>query len=657
MQFLGIPNDLFFALLGGIGGALVLLYLIRLRSRRIAVPYGPIWQAVLAEATVRSLWHRIKRWLSLLLQLVILLLLLFALRDPRPADEATEGRHLLLLVDTSASMATRDMPGGRDRMEAAREAALRAFDELGPQDQVMLARLDGQVRPLTPFVRPTAPVRALIGELDYTATAADVPGALRFAARSLADRPRASLLFVSDAAWGDVDPAALPDLGDTDARLVSVGAASGNLAILAFNVRRYASDRRNFEVFVELGSTFEVPVTAELSLEANGRLVQQQLIELAPAGEAGARATRIFGDLPAGGEQLTATARIVGGDANDAFALDDTAYALLPQDRATRVLLVSEGNLFVEAPLLLDQNIELTRLTPAAYDRSLADGRPAWRDADVTVFDDHTPPPGEGQRALYLHPSGDASPWDVRGQLSDPIIDRFDRGDPLNRWIHGYRSVNIEVAQRLRLGDDDHAVATAIGDDPMIVRRETADARLAAVAFRIEDSDLGLRVIYPLLMLNIVDWLSGDSGGLVPSYRTGVAARVRLPAELRSAALDDGAGAEVGRRIVAPGGEAEEAREADGYLTFLPLRPGYHRLEDAGATELVFAANLFDAAESDIAPLPAAALPIPAEGWERATETAEASVFAHRHPWFYLVLAAAALLFVEWVTYNRRVTV
>ena len=68
--------------IGGILAAfVVVMYILRLRRRPVAVPFAPLWRRVLRDKEATSLISRLKRWLSLLLQLAILGALLFALGE------------------------------------------------------------------------------------------------------------------------------------------------------------------------------------------------------------------------------------------------------------------------------------------------------------------------------------------------------------------------------------------------------------------------------------------------------------------------------------------------------------------------------------------------------------------------------------------------
>jgi len=548
-----------------------------------------------------------------------------------------------MIVDTSASMATHDQPGGRDRMEAAREAAVAVIDSLSADDNLMAVSLGAQLEPLSAFSRPTASTRAEVAALEYRATSADLVEAMRFASRSLAGRTAPELVIISDFAYpADVLEAVagveLPR--ELEPTFIQIGEPSGNLAVSRFNVRRYLANRLNYEVYVQLTSTFDVPVTAELTILANEIAVEQMTVDLEPQSQV----IRVYPNLPTGGNRLEARVEIVGGDAVDVFSLDDSAYALLPEERQTSVLLVSDDNLFVEAPLLLNQNLIVDRMTPAEYENAPAvQGSPY----DVTIFNRFTPPPPARGGTLYIAPTGENSPWEVRGQTSDPIIDRFDRNDPLMRWMHSFRSLNILTAQRLSRGSDDHAAATSIRGDPMFLRRESSGQRLAAIAFAIEDSDFGLRPAYPLFMLNAVDWLSSEAGSLIEGYKTGQAEVLGLSEEAPESVL-----------IASPIGLATQSQVVDYSVTLYPEWPGFYSLYydatetgDRDQPDQMIAANLFDPQESDIA------AGVLLAGAEEAPDLGQSTVLGHREPWVYLLLVAVFLLLIEWVTFNRRVTV
>ena len=103
---------------------LIALYLIRVQRRAQTVAYLRLWEELLVESRARSLFERLKRWFSLLLQLLILVLLVAALCEPSREARELEARQTLVVLDASASMQVREA-SGKTRFELALEQARR----------------------------------------------------------------------------------------------------------------------------------------------------------------------------------------------------------------------------------------------------------------------------------------------------------------------------------------------------------------------------------------------------------------------------------------------------------------------------------------------------------------------------------------------------
>src|SRR6185436_1780886 len=129
--------------------AVVALYLLRERERRVRVGFVPLWEPEAGSRRIERLGRRLRRWLSLALQLVLLWLLIVALADPRPAATAPAARSWVVLLDRSASMAAKYLDA--DRLAEARRQAHRLVAALGKEDRAMLASFAGEVTAETGF--------------------------------------------------------------------------------------------------------------------------------------------------------------------------------------------------------------------------------------------------------------------------------------------------------------------------------------------------------------------------------------------------------------------------------------------------------------------------------------------------------------------------
>src|SRR5262249_22677622 len=95
------PAALWFGLAAPI---IVALYLLKIRLRRQTVPALDFWRRIAGRVQVRSLFQRLKRWLSLLLWLAIAGCLVLALGNPLLTAGAVKPASIAVVLDNSASM-------------------------------------------------------------------------------------------------------------------------------------------------------------------------------------------------------------------------------------------------------------------------------------------------------------------------------------------------------------------------------------------------------------------------------------------------------------------------------------------------------------------------------------------------------------------------
>jgi hypothetical protein len=224
---------------------------------------------------------------------------------------------------------------------------------------------------------------------------------------------------------------------------------------------------------------------------------------------------------------------------------------------------------------------------------------------------------------------------EVGGEVERPFMDRLQRKHPLLRFT-ALRDVNIASALVLKLQPGDEAVA-ADARTPLIVTGRRAGQPFVALAFDIRSSDLPLRIAWPMLLLNAIDSFTQRQSDYVSSNEAG------RPIDL-SLASDIGAA-----ELVEPEGTRHAFGGTTG-ATFTPRQVGFHRLQQAGDSTLL-AVNLPAGARVDLR-VPDAA-PTARSRSGRVSDPPAEQV----PPWMILLLAALAVLSIEWVTYHRRWTV
>lgn len=629
MTFTGLSASTLLSIGAAMGALTLALYILKLRRRAVSVPFAPIWERVLRDKQSTHLFSQLKRWLSLLLQLCLVALMVLALGDPRLSAGILEGRNMVVLVDTSASMQATDV--SPSRIDVARKKLLEMAQGLSSSDRMLIAELGPAPHPRSTFTGDVSQLTTAIEGLRPTDTVADLERGLRFALDSLRGLSKPEIIIVSDGAHEDTERVARRvDTSGVQLRFVPVGVGSRNVAITQFSVRRYPLDKSSYEVLIEVANTNETPAELELTLVGDGAVVDVTTLRLGP----NERLPRIYSDLAGASHQLEAQIRLLG-DAQDQLAADDRAYALMPERRRARVLVVSSGNTYLQAALLLDEFLDVSLADPS---------QPIPNETfDVTVLDGVAPRLSAQHGALlYLDPPAEGAPIghrQRRTQLRDFGFDTWEKKSPLLAFI-APENIQVAVGNALAPGPDDKVVG-ASEQGPFFVTGSRDGQRFAALGFDPRNSDFVLRVAWPVFLLNAINTFVQEDVRYLSSFRTGEVWHIPAPGDAAFATLRTPSGSDV----IVP--------VKNGFATTFGEHAGFYQLlGEQDAIVHTFAANLSNLQESRIEPRAELVL-----GSTNATAIEGFSKGARREVWTWLLLGVLAVSLLEWFSYHRRITV
>jgi Ca-activated chloride channel homolog len=628
MVLTGLPLTTLLAILGGASALTVLFYILKLRRRAVPVAFARIWDSVFRDRQATELFSRLRRLLSLLFQLALLCALVLALGDPRPRSALFEGRQFVVLIDASASMKAIDVKPSR--IEVAKTEVRKWVRGLGAADRALIVQMGSSPSALSTMSAETSELEGAIDQVHASDTRADLGRALGFAVDALRGVPKAEIVVVSDGVLADASGDELhPDLGGAKLRFIPIGASGTNLAITAFSVRRYPLDKSRSEALLEIANTNDKPAQVELTLLGDGNVIDVSRLELAP----NQRLPRVYADLAGASRTLEAKIRLANGLPDDLPA-DDHAYALMPERRRARVLVVTPGNTYLEAALLLDEYLDVRLLAP---DRPLPDEH-----FDVAILDGVAPTLPAGVRAaLYLNPPKALSPIPMGRALSDFGFDSWDKKSSILRFL-SLGDVQVARGNAFEPAPGDRVLG-ASDKGPILVSGARGGRRILALGFDPRNSDWVLRVAWPLFVLGSINEFLDEDTGYVSSFRTGDVFRVPVPSALETATLFD------------PMGVSHVVPVKEGRAVYLGEQAGFYKLvsgQGPDATTTEFAANLSDLEESHITPRRVLAL-----GTTKAQPVLAGTPGFRREIWAYLLALVVILSVIEWATYHRRVTV
>src|SRR5450755_1923013 len=422
MVFAGLPLAQLLMIGGAAATLTVLLYVLKLRRRPVPVPFARIWDAVFRDRQATELFSKLRRLLSLLFQLALLALLIFALGDPKPKAALFDGRHIVVLVDGSASMKAIDVKP--NRIEAAKAAVRKLVHGLGSADRALIVEMGSLPSPLSTMSSDITELDPAIDGLVATDTRADLERGLSFAVDSLRGLPKGEIVVVSDGVLGDVSEISKHiDFAGAALRFLPIGKSGDNVAISEFSVRRYPLDKSRSEVMLEVANTNDKPVQVELTLLGDGTVIDVSRLALGP----NERLPRYYQDLAGASRTLEAKIRLADGRADDLPA-DDHAFALMPERHRARVLLISRGNTYLDAALLLDEYLDVTTASPG---KSLP-----TEHFDVAILDGVADTlPDTVAAALYLNPPELGSPVKIGRAIKDFGFDTWDKKSSILRFL------------------------------------------------------------------------------------------------------------------------------------------------------------------------------------------------------------------------------
>ena len=137
----------------GLAVPIVVLYFLKLRRQPVAVGSTLLWEQALEDLRVNSPFQRIRNSLLMWLQLLALLLLVLALTRLFVEGQTLKGDRIIVLLDTSASMQTKEE--GTDPLRAAKNTVRDLINAMAQGDQIELMTFDTRAQLRVSFTSGT----------------------------------------------------------------------------------------------------------------------------------------------------------------------------------------------------------------------------------------------------------------------------------------------------------------------------------------------------------------------------------------------------------------------------------------------------------------------------------------------------------------------
>ena len=610
---------------------IVAYYMLRLRRRDVPVGSTFLWQQLVRDIEANAPWQRLRVSWLLIVQLLIALVAVLAAARPFLTVSSDLAANVVLIVDTSASMGT--LEAGTPRMAQAQAAARRVVGQLPEGGHVTVVAADDSAHVLIGDTDDRSAALAAIDRIQATQVPGDLTDAFALASALAARASDSTVVVVTDA-----NADRLPHVGiGAPVHVERVGTTDANQAVAALSLLR-RSGGAQLDLFVAVSNPSGSDVTRRLEIYADGALVDARDLAI-PAGQ---RSEALISTVPQSAKVVEA--RLAG---DDALAVDDRAFALVPQAGSIRALLVGPGNSYLENALALLPRLELFAVGADGYTAAVAAADKAGTPYGIVIFDRNVPAQPPTIPALYVGPTASGAFGAVGGLLDGPVLDRTDPADPLLRFVD-LSTLHVGRARAITLAGGLRPVVSTHSGSPLVAVGRIDGRGVALLSFALGDSDLPLQVAFPLLMSNLVDALLPSVDGILPpSVELGQPIAVTIdPAIRRVVAVTASTGQRleldvIGGRVTVPGPRVVGLVD----LTVVDDGTG-HGAGSLGRT----AANLFNPGESQVTPGDPARI----SDLGRVGPTTGTGGLSSRAEWWWpLALIGLLLLLAEWILFHR----
>lgn len=475
---------------------LILIYIIKPKFQEKLVTSTFIWK-LSRKYRKKSLPWQISNTLLLLVQLLTIAAISLILARPVVVTEDGAAEKIVIL-DASASMQVEGSDG--TYFEKAQDAIADLADDMesygkmtvilaGPESSILVERSNSERE-----------IKEMVAKAVCTYGEADMAGAFLLAEEVLAENPGAQLYLYSDKEYEAPE----------HIKVVNVSEEAWNVAVLSMEAIK--TENRKLVFSAELAS-YGKDTMATVVLYIDDVLADAQIVGLA----ADTVTTVEFADL---GIRQYETAKLYV-EAADAIAEDNEFHLLSGTEPVYEVLLVSEESTFLSAALQTFDNLLVT--TVASFDEldlepqyledgSIVETIPSTG-YDLYVYDKLMPKQLPGDGAVWMI-CPESVPKGLTLKLGSSVAaDAYLEKAP-DTGSEGYKTITNQVSVSDVYINEYLDISTALGFEtmyncngaPVILAGEADNARVVLFAFDLHASNITLRITFPELVYNIVQY-------------------------------------------------------------------------------------------------------------------------------------------------------
>lgn len=472
---------------------IILLYMLKQKAKEYPFSSSMLWREIYNNIEATKPWEKLKKNLLMFLQILTVLLLIFALMAPYLKHGGRRYDNVVIIIDTSASMGIR-YNEDHTRLEEAIERACDYVDSLSETAQITILTSNQEAGIVKTNMTDKAELRKTLRTLTTTDLSGDAGAAVSVVQSMVNQWEQYEAVFITDTPV---------ELGDLEAQVINLYTDYRNLSMdyVSYGTEQDDAGNASLTVIGKITNDTSEDITTDVNLYGDDTLLMVQSVTVPAA----ASQIVYFQQVNFNGNVLMAEI-----NNKDDLEADNKAYATMNTGGQKRVLLVTNDNMFLEKAIVNISWVDLyktNQLSAVGKDETF----------DLYIFDGMLPPalPEEGN-VIYVNPPA-GNDITVQKIINNVNLEFTDT--EITKYVVDFSFGASEAKEFERPLWADSFLSSDSGCVGYF--GENGGRRIAVLGLDIHHSDLALQAEFPILISNLMDYMMVSGMVSEDSYETG----------------------------------------------------------------------------------------------------------------------------------------
>ena len=453
----------------------ILLYMLKQKRKNEDVPSLALWREVFRDVKAKTPWEKLRKNILMFLQILILIFLIFSFLEPLTLFGGREFRNLILVFDTTGSM--KGKIGELTKFERGREDIKKLINSTKEGANITIITSGKESKVELSNGRDKNEVIKKIDDLKVTDSSGNIEDSLSLV-RSLSNSGEGSeAIFITDKEFS---------LEDVKGSIYNLAKKGKNASI---DLVSYKLEKDNISVVARISNRGAESYEGDFSLYGDDKILEVKSLNLSS------------------GESVNVSFKVADRNISifkgelsekDDLMEDNIYYSLVRTEKSQKILLLSEKNIFMEKALATIQGIEVFKVNSL-------DNYNEKDEYDIYIFDGIVPDslPAKGNLIFINTPTNDLFTVgeDVEGG-EGKVTESSTITENIKNIKFGVRSFkDIQKASYLKS-------FLNIGEKEAAFYGEKDGRKLIVLPFKLNDSDIVLKPQFPIMVHNMINYLS-----------------------------------------------------------------------------------------------------------------------------------------------------